>query len=198
MRPISGSSSPARARAVRSVAYAASGSRGGRGAALAAASLGVGAGVTRVAAAGRRRRHLGLAVRDVLEDVEPGDALRGEQLRRVRPVLLERRRDDVAGMHFLAAGALDVQHRRLQHAPERQRLLGLLLLAARELLDAIPAGTCRDRGAAAAGRRRRPRGSARRPGRAPARRAGARASGAYGAARSPRGRRRSGRFQELD
>ncbi len=76
-------------------------------------------------------------MRDVFEDVEPGDALRGEQLRRVRPVLLQRRRDDVARLHFLAAGALHVQHGRLQHAPERQRLLGLLLLAARELLDRI-------------------------------------------------------------
>ena len=108
---------------------------GRRRAALTAAGLGVGAAVTRITAAGRRRRHLRYAVSDVLEDVEPRDALRGEQLRRVRPVLLQRRRDDVAGMHFLAAGALDVQHRRLQHAPERQRLLRLLLLAARELLD---------------------------------------------------------------
>ena len=61
----------------------------------------------------------------------------GEQLRRVRPVLLQRRRDDVARMHFLPAGALHVEHRRLEHAPERQRLLGLLLLTARELLDRI-------------------------------------------------------------
>ena len=76
-------------------------------------------------------------MRDVLEHVEPGDALAGEQLRGVRPVLLERRRDDVARMDFLPPGALHVEHRRLQHAPERERLLGLLLLAARELLDRI-------------------------------------------------------------
>ena len=31
---------------------------------------------------------------------------------------------------FLPPGALHVQHRRLQHAAERERLLGLLLLAA--------------------------------------------------------------------
>ena len=74
---------------------------------------------------------------DVLEDVESRDSLRGEQLRRMRPILLQRCRDDVAGMHFLAARTLDVKDRRLQHAPERQRLLGLLLLAARELLDGL-------------------------------------------------------------
>ena len=112
--------------------------------------------------------------------------------------LLQRRREHVARLHFLAAGALDVQHRRLQHAPERQRLLGLLLLAARNCSTVLVAGTCRDRGAAAAGRRRRRRGSARRPGRAPARRAGARASGACAAATSPRDTPRSGRLRELD
>ncbi len=83
----------------------------------------------------RRRRHLRLAVGDVLEHVEARDALRRQELRRVRPVLLQRRGDDVAGVHFLPARALHVQHRRLQHAPERQRLLRLLLLAARELFD---------------------------------------------------------------
>ena len=39
--------------------------------------------------------------------------------------------------HFLAAGALHVQDRRLQHAAERHRLLRLFLLAARELLDVL-------------------------------------------------------------
>ena len=52
-------------------------------------------------------------------------------------VLLERRRDDVARLHFLPAGALHVQHRRLQHAPEGERLLGFFLLPARELLDGV-------------------------------------------------------------
>ena len=55
----------------------------------------------------------------------------------MRSILLQRRRDDVARMDFLAAGALHVQHGRLEHAPEGQRLFGLLLLAARELLDRI-------------------------------------------------------------
>ena len=109
----------------------------GRAAAFSAAGLGVRPRLARVGAARRRRRHLGLAVRDVFEDVEPGDALPGEQLRRVRPVLLQRRRDDVARLHFLPSRALHVEHRRLQHAPERERLLGLLLLTARELLDRV-------------------------------------------------------------
>ena len=43
----------------------------------------------------------------------------------------------VAGVDFLPSGALHVQHRRLEDAPERERLLGLLLLAARELLDRV-------------------------------------------------------------
>ena len=43
----------------------------------------------------------------------------------------------VARMDFLPSGALHVEHRRLEHAPERERLLGFLLLTARELLDRI-------------------------------------------------------------
>ena len=74
---------------------------------------------------------------DVLEHVEPGDALVGEQLRGVRLVLLQRGGEHVARLHFLPSGALHVQHRRLQHAAERERLLRLLLLAAAELLDRL-------------------------------------------------------------
>ena len=40
-------------------------------------------------------------------------------------------------LHLLPSGALHVQHRRLQHTPERQRLLGLLLLPAAELFDRL-------------------------------------------------------------
>ncbi len=74
---------------------------------------------------------------DVFEDVQPRHSLGCEDLRRVRPVLLKRRCEDVAGLHFLPARALDVQDGRLQHSTERKRLLRLLVLPARELLDRI-------------------------------------------------------------
>ena len=85
------------------------------------------------------------------------------------------------------AGALDVQHGRLQRTAEGERLRRVLLAPARELLDLLRSGTGRAPHAAAADRRRTRRGSTRRPGRAPARRAGARASGAHDAGKSPRG-----------
>ena len=72
-------------------------------------------------------------MRDEVEDVEPGDALRLEQARRIRFGLLQDRRQHVAGIHLGALRALDVQHRRLQHAPERGRLFRLALLAAAQL-----------------------------------------------------------------
>ncbi len=84
-----------------------------------------------------RRRDFADAVRDVFEDVEPRNALAREELRRVRLRLLQRRGEHVARLDFLPSGALDVQHRRLQHAPERHRLFGLFLLSARELFDVL-------------------------------------------------------------
>ena len=50
-------------------------------------------------------------------------------------LLLQRRRQDVTRLHFLTPRALHLQHGCLQHAPECQRLLRFLLLAAAELLD---------------------------------------------------------------
>ena len=76
-------------------------------------------------------------MRDEFEDVEPRDALRLEQTRRLRLRLLEDRRQDVAGVHFGALRALDVQDGRLQDAPERRRLLRLALVTAPELLDRL-------------------------------------------------------------
>ena len=76
-------------------------------------------------------------MRDVLEDVESRDALGSEELRRVRAVLLQRGGNHIAGMNFLAAGALDVEHGGLKHATERESLLGFLLLAPGELLDGV-------------------------------------------------------------
>jgi hypothetical protein len=101
-------------------------------------------------AAARRRRLLGVlvtgrrrggdlrdAVADVVEHVEPRHALQVEQLRRERLGLLQHGREQVAGLHLGAVGALDVQDGRLQGAAEGQRLLRLLLAAAGELLDLL-------------------------------------------------------------
>ena len=74
---------------------------------------------------------------DELEDVEAGDALVREQLRRERLVLLQRGGQHVARLDFLAACALHVQDGGLQHAAEGQRLLRLFLLAAAVLLDRV-------------------------------------------------------------
>ena len=60
-----------------------------------------------------------------------------EHLRREGLRLLQDRGEDVARLHFLSPGALHVQHGRLQHAAERQRLVGLALLPAAELLDGL-------------------------------------------------------------
>ena len=83
------------------------------------------------------RGRLGDAVRDVVEDVEPRDAVRAEQPRGLRLVLLHDGRQDVAGVHFGALRALDVQHGRPQHVAERRRLFGLALAAAPHLLDRV-------------------------------------------------------------
>ena len=102
---------------------------------LACASASLGVGVVGGDAAGRG--HFADAVGDELEHVEASDALVGKQLRRVRLVLLQRRGEDVAGLHFLASRTLHVKDGRLQHAPERERLLGFLLLAAPVLFDGL-------------------------------------------------------------
>ena len=64
-------------------------------------------------------------MRDVFEDVETRDILRGEERRRVRLRLLKDRREDVAGFGFVALRGLDVEHRRLERAAEGRRLFGL-------------------------------------------------------------------------
>ncbi len=109
-------------------------------------------------------RHLADAVRDVLEHVEPRDALCGEELRSVRLVLLQRGREHVARLHFLASSALYVQYRGLEDATEGERLLRLLLLTASELLDGfleVPVRSLRSCGRSApqAARIRSPSGS---------------------------------------
>ena len=74
-------------------------------------------------------------MRDVVQDVEPRDALLGEQLRGVALRLLEQRGEDVAGVHLVPLRALHVENRRLQHPTERDGLLWLALLAAALPLD---------------------------------------------------------------
>ena len=84
-----------------------------------------------------RRRHLADAVRDVVEHVEAGHALAREQLGGVRFLLLQQRREHVAGANLVAARALDVQHGRLQDPAECQRLLRLAMAPAAELLERL-------------------------------------------------------------
>ena len=74
---------------------------------------------------------------DEVQDVEAGDTLAVEQLRRERLVLLQHRREQIAGLHFRPAGALHVQHGRLQHSPEGHGLRGVLFATARKLLDLL-------------------------------------------------------------
>ena len=76
-------------------------------------------------------------MRDVLEHVEPGDAVLGQQLRGVGLRLLQDRGADVAGFDLGALRALHVQHRGLEDAAKRRRLLRLALIAALLLLDRV-------------------------------------------------------------
>ena len=116
--------------------YAESGSFAVAGTKVAAASQSVPA----VARIGRAavivvNRSLRDAVREVLEHVEASDALLGEERRGAGLRLLQNGRDQIADLRLLALRALDVQHRRLQRAAKRRRLLGLALLSARQGLD---------------------------------------------------------------
>ena len=88
--------------------------------------------------AGRARhdeRRLRDPVGNELQHVEPRDALLGQQDRRVRLRLLQDGGQDVADVRFVTLRALHVDHRGLQHAPERRRLLRLAIAAARQVLD---------------------------------------------------------------
>ena len=82
-----------------------------------------------------RERNLGDAMGNEVEDVEPGDALLGQELGRMALRLLENRRQDVAGVGFVPLRALDMENRRLQHAAKRHRLLGVARRAAALALD---------------------------------------------------------------
>ncbi len=110
----------------------------GRGPEVAAAGHAVAAvaqiGASAIILMNRRLRD---AVREVLEHVEARDALLGQQLRRARLRLLQDGRDQIAHLRFLPLRALHVQHRGLQRAAERRRLLGLALLSARKRFDRV-------------------------------------------------------------
>ena len=75
-------------------------------------------------------RALGDAVRDVVDDVEPGHALLVQEVDGVRVLLAEDRDQDVGAGHLLLAGGLDVQDGALDHALEAERGLGVDLLGA--------------------------------------------------------------------
>ena len=86
---------------------------------------------------GGPRRRLGDPVRDVVQDVEPGDVLRLQQLGRVGVRLLQDGGQHVPEKDLVLPGALDVEHRRLQDALKRQGLLRLALPALPALLEVV-------------------------------------------------------------
>ena len=82
-------------------------------------------------------RHLGDAVRDEVEDVEPRDVVLAEQLSGVGLRLLQHRGNDVAGVCHVALRALHMQDGGLQHAAECHRLLRVLRGATLLLFDRL-------------------------------------------------------------
>ena len=76
-------------------------------------------------------------VGNVVEDVEARDPLLRQQARRFGLRLLQDRGEKVPLAHLAAARALDVQHRRLQDAPECEGLLGLAAPPARSAVDLV-------------------------------------------------------------
>ncbi len=75
-----------------------------------------------------RLRRLRDPVRDVVDDVEPGDALLVQEVHGVRILLAEDRHQDVRPGDLLLARRLNVQDRALDHALEAERRLGVDLL----------------------------------------------------------------------
>ncbi len=87
-------------------------------------------------------------MRDVIQDVQPGDILRLQQFRRIRIGLLQNGGQNVSEPNLVLPGALDVQHRGLQDPLERQRLVrfpaprgaGKLLERAEKLVQRMAQG----------------------------------------------------------
>ena len=82
-----------------------------------------------------QRATLGQLGDHVLDRVAATNRERREQLGGVGFLFLEHRREHVAGTHLITAGALHMQYRCLQHAPEGERLLRLAVTPAAELLE---------------------------------------------------------------
>jgi len=105
-----------------------------------ALALGVGGGV--VLLGGLLIGNLRQPVRDVIDDVEPRDALAVEEEHRVALLFAEDRHQHVADADLFLAARLHVEHGALQHPLEAERRLHLALLAfletRRRLIDVIP------------------------------------------------------------
>src|SRR5919106_5363819 len=80
-------------------------------------------------------RRLRNAVREVLEHVEPRDALFGEQRGGASLWLLQDGRDQIPNLRLLPLRTLHVQHGGLQRPAKRRRLFRLALLSARQRFD---------------------------------------------------------------
>ena len=93
--------------------------------------------VARLVAVAAELGELGDAVRDVGDDVEPGDALLAEEEGRVRLGLAEHRHQHVPAVDFVLAGRLHVRGGALQHALEGQRLLRHGIAALGERLQLV-------------------------------------------------------------
>ena len=85
-----------------------------------------------LALGGVRLRRLGDAVRDVIDHVQPRDALLLEEVDRVGILLSEDRNQHVGPGHFLLAGGLHVQDGALNHALKAERGLGVDLAVGRD------------------------------------------------------------------
>ena len=75
-------------------------------------------------------RHLADAVGNVIDHVEPGDALLLQEIHRVRILLAVDGDQHVGAIHFLLAGRLHVQDGTLDHALETERRLGVDIVLA--------------------------------------------------------------------
>ena len=81
--------------------------------------------------AGVLTEQLGLAVRDVVHDVQPGDVLRFQEEHRLALLLAEYRDQDVCAGDLFATRGLHAEYRTLEHPLEAQGRRGLTVAVAR-------------------------------------------------------------------